>query len=265
MNVPEEGQMNIIKLPIILIAVLLLSSCASQMTQDEREYCIWRTSLAGTLIGAVGGVGGAAAGGGAGAALGTFMCGPVGAEPVKEKMMEAPLDSDGDGVPDSHDRCAGTPAGVKVDSHGCALDSDNDGVPDYMDQCPDTSAGVEVDSVGCPLSGESLLVLDNVNFDFKSAQLTAESEAVLDQAVRVLKQNTGVDVGVEGHTDSRGSESYNQQLSERRAASVRDYLISRGVDGSRLTSTGKGESSPVASNDTKEGRRQNRRVEFVVR
>ena len=159
--------MHILKLPIILIAVLLLSSCASQMTQDEHEYCIWRTALAGTVIGSVGGVGGAAAGGGAGAALGAFICGPVGAEPVAEPMMEKPLDSDGDGVPDSHDKCPGTPKGVKVDSHGCALDSDNDGVADYMDQCPGTSAGVTVDSAGCPLPGETLLILENVNFDFK--------------------------------------------------------------------------------------------------
>ena len=257
--------MHILKLPIILIAVLLLSSCASQMTQDEHEYCIWRTALAGTVIGSVGGVGGAAAGGGAGAALGAFICGPVGAEPVAEPMMEKPLDSDGDGVPDSHDKCPGTPKGVKVDSHGCALDSDNDGVADYMDQCPGTSAGVTVDSAGCPLPGETLLILENVNFDFNSAQLTSESEVILDQAVKVLKQNSGVNVDIEGHTDSRGAESYNQQLSEKRAASVRDYLISRGVDGSRLMSTGKGENSPVASNDTKEGRRKNRRVEFVVR
>lgn len=257
--------MNTFKLPLILIAVLLLSSCASQMTQDEKEYCIWRTALAGTVIGSVGGVGGAAAGGGAGAALGAVMCGPVGAEPEKPAMMERPLDSDGDGVPDSHDKCPGTPAGVEVDSEGCALDSDGDGVADYLDQCPDTSAGVAVDSVGCPLPGQTLMVLENVNFDFNSAQLTSDSEVVLDQAVRVLKQNSAVNVDIVGHTDNRGVESYNQQLSEKRAASVRDYLISRGVDASSLTAIGKGENSPISSNDTKDGRRKNRRVEFVVR
>jgi OOP family OmpA-OmpF porin len=180
-------------------------------------------------------------------------------------MAEPPLDSDGDGVPDSHDNCPATPAGVEVDSHGCALDSDKDGVPDYMDQCPGTSEGVTVDSVGCPLPGQTLLILENVNFDFNNAELSSGSEAILDQAVQVLKQNSGVSVDIEGHTDSRGADSYNQQLSEKRATSVKDYLVSKGVDASRLMSTGKGESSPVASNDTKEGRRKNRRVEFVVR
>jgi len=257
--------MNFLRIPVVLAAVLLLSSCASQMTQDEHEYCIWKTALAGTVIGSVGGVAGAAGGGAGGAALGAFICGPVGETAAEPAMMDKPLDSDGDGVPDSHDKCPGTPAGVEVDSNGCALDSDGDGVADYMDQCPDTSAGVAVDSVGCPLPGETLLILNNVNFDFNSAQLTSESETILEQAVTVLKQNTGVSVNIEGHTDSRGAESYNQQLSEKRAASVRDYLISRGVDASNLNSVGKGENSPLASNDTKDGRSKNRRVEFIVR
>ena len=259
--------MKSIKLVSILIAVGLLSSCASQMTQDEHEYCIWRTSLAGTAVGSIGGVGGALVGAAGGAAIGKFACGPVGAAPVMaepKKEMMGPLDSDGDGVPDSHDWCAGTPAGVSVDEHGCALDSDGDGVADYLDQCPGTPAGVVVNEEGCPLSGEMLMTIENVNFDTNSASLSGASEATLDAAVRLLKQNAGVSVDIVGHTDSRGAADYNEQLSLRRAESVRDYLVANGVDASLLSVEGQGESSPVSSNDTPEGRRKNRRVELIA-
>ena len=266
------------KFVITLITVCLLSSCASQMTLGKYNYCAWGTFLASTAIGAIGGLGGAVAGAAGGAALGVSMCEPVGLGTMETAVAKEPavavkpdiaikeaLDSDGDGVPDAYDRCTATPAGVKVDSQGCVLDSDNDDVADYQDQCPDTSTGINVDAVGCPLAGETLLVLENVNFVYKSAALDASSIVILDQAVQVLKQNTGVDVTVEGHTDSRASEGYNQELSQRRAETVRDYLISNGVDASRLTAVGRGENSPIASNSTEEGRRKNRRVEFVVR
>lgn len=258
-----------LKLSAVLVAILLLSACSQQMTRDEQEYCIWRTALVGTVAGSFGGVGGAAAGAAGGAAVGTFLCGPVGPDEEPKKMMakeaEGPLDSDGDGVPDFRDWCAGTDANVSVDDRGCALDSDNDGVPDYLDQCPGTPEGVAVDDAGCPLSGATLLVLENINFDFDSDVISSDSDAILEQAVRVLRQNGRVSVDVVGHTDSRGGDNYNQKLSERRANAVRDYLIGQGIDSSRLYASGEGESSPVSSNDTNEGRRKNRRVEFVVR
>ncbi len=258
--------MNIFIVTVILAVVSLLSSCASQMTQDEHEFCIWSTALAGTAVGSVGGVGGAAAGAAGGAALGAVMCGPVGTETMAAvAVAEKPLDSDSDGVPDSHDRCAGTAAGVEVDTNGCELDSDHDGVVDSLDKCPGTSANVRVDSDGCPFSGETLLVLENINFATDSAELSGDAEIILDRAVQMLKQKSGVSVNIEGHTDSRADEDYNQRLSLRRAAAVRDYLVSRGIDGSRLTAVGRGENYPVASNETKDGRLKNRRVEFVVR
>jgi OOP family OmpA-OmpF porin len=121
-----------------------------------------------------------------------------------------------------------------------------------------------VDDTGCPIAGETLLSLVGVNFKTGSAQLSAGSEDLLDTAVNALRENPSVDVIVEGHTDSRGSDTFNQRLSERRAQSVVNYLVSKGIDASRLTARGRGESMPVASNDTKDGRYKNRRVDLVV-
>ncbi len=173
-------------------------------------------------------------------------------------------DSDGDGVNDDQDKCPNTPAGTTVGSDGCALDSDGDGVIDDNDQCPGTPAGVEVEANGCPKVGETLMTLEGVNFATNSDEITSESQAKLNEAVAALKANSLVNIQVVGHTDSRGGESYNQSLSERRAAAVVDYLTNNDVSGSRLSSAGKGESEPVADNSTKDGRYKNRRVELVV-
>ncbi len=160
---------------------------------------------------------------------------------------------------------AAAPEPVKT----CAADGDGDGVfgdaeVGCPDKCPNTPEGVDVDSDGCPKVGETLLVLKGVNFAFDSARLTPESEAILDQAVSALQDAGSVSVQVEGHTDSVGSEHYNQRLSERRAEAVVDHLISQGIDATRLEPIGMGESQPVAPNDTSEGRYENRRVEFEV-
>jgi OOP family OmpA-OmpF porin len=141
-------------------------------------------------------------------------------------------DSDGDGVPDDLDKCPNTPKGVKVDADGCPLDTDGDGVPDYLDQCPDTPKGATVNSVGCW------------------------------EVVTILKKNREMKGVIEGHTDSMGSEEYNQGLSERRAQAVEKYIEEHGIDADRYTIKGYGESNPIASNDTEEGRQENRRVEL---
>jgi OOP family OmpA-OmpF porin len=104
------------------------------------------------------------------------------------------------------------------------------------------------------------IVLRGINFDFDKAVIKPEAEGVLDAAVDVLKENPDVKVRVGGYTDSIGTEEYNQKLSERRANAVRDYLVKHGIDASRLTAVGYGESNPVADNKTKDGRAQNRRV-----
>ena len=103
--------------------------------------------------------------------------------------------------------------------------------------------------------------LRGVNFDFDRAEIRPASRPILDQAANRLRQCGSERLQVEGHTDSIGSDAYNQDLSERRARAVRDYLVSRGVTGSRISSAGFGESRPIASNQTPEGRFLNRRVE----
>lgn len=170
------------------------------------------------------------------------------------------LDSDGDGVVDSKDQCPGTPAGAPVNENGCEFDTDNDGVVDSQDKCPDTVAGTAVDNTGCDLAVH--YNLKGVNFEYDSAKLTASSVAALNDGLEILNRNKDLKVEIAGHTDSRGTEEYNQGLSQRRAKAVRDYLVSHGVDASRLTVKGYGESQPVADNATDQGRAENRRVEL---
>jgi len=170
-------------------------------------------------------------------------------------VVAAPLDTDGDGVTDSADRCPGTPAGVAVDGNGCPLDTDGDGIYDYLDSCLGTPKGAQIDARGC-------WVLQGVQFDTSKSTLKAASLPILNAVLSVLKQNPDLEVVVEGHTDSTGSEAFNKTLSANRAKAVMEFFVSKGIDGSRLSSKGFGSSRPVASNDTREGRAQNRRVEL---
>src|SRR5690606_37979085 len=103
-----------------------------------------------------------------------------------------------------------------------------------------------------------------VNFGFDSSDLTSSAKANLDKLAEVLKNNPDTNINIYGHTDSKGTEAYNQSLSERRAASVRSYLISKGVASSRMITMGVGENEPIATNDTDAGRAENRRVEFAI-
>ncbi len=176
---------------------------------------------------------------------------------VKVDSVGCPLDSDGDGVPDYLDKCPSTPAGVKVDGDGCPLDSDHDGVPDYLDKCPGTPAGMKVDAQGCEVEA---IVLKGVNFDYNSAKLTAASDKTLDEVVALLKLRPGATAIIGGHTDGRGKAAYNQKLSESRANAVRDYLVAHGIPAGSLTAKGYGKTKPIASNDSEDGRAQNRRV-----
>lgn len=140
-------------------------------------------------------------------------------------------------------------------------DGDNDGVIDSADKCPDTKAGVPVDADGCEITQ---VVLEGVNFELNAAELTSTSFAKLDEAVAKLKKYADIRVEVQAHTDNSGEASYNQSLSEKRANTVRDYLISQGIAADRLEAKGYGESSPMADNATREGRAQNRRVELKI-
>jgi outer membrane protein OmpA-like peptidoglycan-associated protein len=134
-------------------------------------------------------------------------------------------------------------------------DTDRDGVVDGRDVCPETPAGHRVDAVGC-----SFDTTIQAYFDTDSATLKEESYADLNRLVDVLKRVPTIRGFIEGHTDSTGSAAYNQGLSDRRAAAVVSYLVERGIDPSRVEAKGYGESQPVASNDTAEGRGQNRRI-----
>lgn len=176
------------------------------------------------------------------------------------------VDSDRDGVLDSVDQCPATPVGVPVDARGCPVDlsgdSDGDSVPDETDRCPGTQAGASVDAVGC-IVGQTLM-LRGISFENDAAILTAESRTILDDVANSLKSQPNVRVEIGGHTDSVGNDSYNHMLSQERAEAVRQYLIARGVEADRLIAMGYGEFKPLASNDTPEGREQNRRVEFKL-
>ena len=111
---------------------------------------------------------------------------------------------------------------------------------------------------------ERTIILDDVLFDFDKSNIKPEGAAILDRLVAFMNENKDKKVNLAGHTDNIGTEAYNQRLSERRANSARDYLVKRGVDASRVSSQGFGESKPIADNKTREGRAKNRRVEIKV-
>ena len=178
---------------------------------------------------------------------------------VKVDANGCPIDSDGDGVADYLDKCPDTPAGVKVDANGCPIDSDGDGVADYLDKCPNSPAGFKVDAEGCPLSMSLTMT-----YGHNSSKIDAASEEKVTRFATFLKENPGYNVHIIGHTDSSGSAKYNQKLSEKRAESLRTMLVEQGVDASRLSAEGKGESSPLADNETEEGRIANRRIEVEL-
>ena len=160
------------------------------------------------------------------------------------------IDADKDGVCDQWDKCPDTPEGIRVDGSGCSLDSDGDGVPDSIDKCP-LVAGSPLNG-GCPdkvlqISGDEVADqltrnLEGVEFDYDSDKIRTVSYPKLNNAAEVLLANPNYRFYVEGHTDAAGGVDYNQNLSERRAASVVRYLANKGVDTSKLTPIGKGKS-----------------------
>ena len=172
------------------------------------------------------------------------------------------VDSDKDGIYDNADRCANTPAGAKVDSKGCELDSDGDTIVDRLDQCPNSAAGQKVDNKGCEI--KDVISLKGVVFANNSDSLVGDSVAILDDAAEVLKRNSDLQIEVAGYTDNRGAQSYNVNLSQRRAEAVRKYLTEQGVAADRLSAKGYGPANPVADNQTSEGRALNRRVELRI-
>jgi OOP family OmpA-OmpF porin len=210
-------------------------------------------------------------------------------------------DSDGDGVPDDKDKCPNTPKGVKVDANGCPADSDGDGVPDYLDACPNNSAeeiSKGVDAKGCPLDSDGdgvpdyrdrcpntparlinkvdangcapdgivRLPLTNAFFDFDKATLKQGGKnALAELAKQIVAHSANVGrVEIIGYTDYIGSAAYNQKLSEKRAQSAANFLISQGVPANKVTAEGKGESEAKQPPATDAERAKDRKVNVDV-
>ncbi len=204
-------------------------------------------------------------------------------------------DRDGDGITDAEDKCPDVPGVARY--QGCPIpDRDKDGINDEVDKCPDVPGvaryqgcpipdtdgdGVNdeedkcinekgpASNFGCPVISEEIikrvnLAAKNVFFATASDKLLKQSNKRLDDVVSILNENTTYKVQIDGHTDEQGKDEYNLDLSNRRAASVKAYLASKGIAEGRLSSTGYGETKPVADNKTAKGRAQNRRVEMTL-
>ncbi len=175
-------------------------------------------------------------------------------------------DADGDGIIDADDNCPDT-VGPKTNK-GCPWpDSDGDSVLDKDDQCPNEAGSVA--NNGCPedpsvLINEMLLGLGPVTFSTGQSSILDDAQVLLLEVVAILNAYPETKFALEGHTDSKFTEKFNQKLSEKRADSVLNFLTSNGIDASRLSTVGFGETAPVASNDTSDGRAQNRRVEVKL-
>ena len=194
----------------------------------------------------------------------SFGSGPRPAPPTELPVAPPPppMDRDGDGVPDDKDRCAGTASGKPVDANGCEPDSDGDGVPDSRpDTCQGTPPHTRVDAGGCTLGKE--IKLPRVSFEYDSDRLEPRAFATLNEAIATLRMNADLSIEVAGHTDARGPDAYNLELSRRRAETVRRYLLDHGVT-NMLTARGYGEREPIADNGTEAGRAENRRVVLKV-
>jgi outer membrane protein OmpA-like peptidoglycan-associated protein len=176
-------------------------------------------------------------------------------------------DKDGDGILDNVDQCPDQP-GPK-ENNGCPdTDRDGDGVVDRLDKCPDVP-GVKENN-GCPkvvlvkVTKDKIEILEKVFFRTGRHNILPKSFPVLNQVVSVLKSRPKLRVRVEGHTDTVGNANRNRALSDRRARSVKAYLVQKGIDKDRLEYKGFGPDKPIADNKTKQGRAKNRRVEFNI-
>lgn len=168
-------------------------------------------------------------------------------------------DLDDDGVVNDKDECPDTPAGTQVDDKGCDADPDQDGVHSDKDKCPDSPLGLKVDENGCTLFQARIR---SVHFKSGSAVLSRNARNILNEIAGQLKTIPHVRLEIQAHTDSIGSDRDNQQLSQRRAEAVLVHLLNQGIDPGRLRARGYGESRPIDTNETAEGRANNRRVEL---
>lgn len=227
-------------LPVLLLGSLM-TGCATHsdgtapLNQRTWPICSVIGGLVGGGLGALQSSGWAAGGAALGILTGGLIC------------YAQDGDEDDDGVFDRRDRCPDTPANTPVEHHGCPL-------PQYP---------VSVKPVA-PVAPEVITLPGDVLFAFNKYELTPSAQSQLDALMPKLQSADVVSIKVVGHTDSVGNDAYNQGLSERRASSVAAYLLSQGLAPNKLTSEGRGESQPVADNETEEGRAKNRRVELHI-
>lgn len=177
---------------------------------------------------------------------------------MKEEIAKIKIDSDGDGVSDFFDKCPNTANGVKVDGSGCALPMLPPAKKDTVVQIQKTTYIITEE--------DKKIVFDairNLEFDFGKSSIRSKSYPSLNRVAELLIKK-GISLKLAGHTDDIGSEAANMKLSKDRAESVKNYLVSQGVNASRIEATGYGELQPIATNKTAKGRQDNRRVEFTI-
>jgi OOP family OmpA-OmpF porin len=215
---------------------------------------------------------------------------------IGEEPTSVPYDSDGDGIPDLSDNCPGTPPEARglIDIRGCPIDTDCDGIPDYRDSCPDNHAGAAVDNLGCPMDGDrdgipdglddcpgtepglavdgsgciDLTVLEkplvlNIAYLPGAVEIDSAAKEQLDRIAAILLKASEIKVEINGYTDNVGLADANRALSQKRADWIRDYLVDSGIASERLIPIGRGETNFAASNSTRVGREQNRRIEMI--
>lgn len=183
------------------------------------------------------------------------------------------LDNDGDGIADTQDQCPnerGTP-----ERNGCPVyDRDSDGINDDKDLCADQpeTLNAYMDEDGCPdvkptrveVTANQIVIKQRINFATGKTTILADSFAVLDDVAQVMKDYPNITIEIAGHTDNVGDDNANQRLSKARADAVFEYLVRRGIAASRMQTVGYGETRPIDTNRTDEGRQNNRRVEFNI-
>jgi OOP family OmpA-OmpF porin len=202
-------------------------------------------------------------------------------DPLLNGCPEPMRDRDGDAIPDQYDACPKVPGEATSErkTHGCPkiLDADRDGVPDPQDACPKEAGVRPPEGDGCPapappkppsaaeLVADVIVLSQMVQFETGTATLRPESDAILSEVGRILKEHPELElVEVQGHTDERGSADLNRKLGQERAESVVAWLTGRGIAADRLVAKGYGSDRPIADNTTDEGRAKNRRVELRV-